>query len=147
MFQQLKLNLVNHDVDDVFGGAVAAAAVVVYCDREDGNWYDASEVAPTPPLLVLLLRRLWRKGFCNVVGTDPAPPPPLPLAPLPGKEEEDDEDEEGMVLFLRNPKLIGLKGGSIEEEEDGVPENWGWPSMPVVDDEDERKDDDGPPLP
>ena len=37
MFQQLKLNLVNHDVDDVLGGAVAAAAVVVYCDREDGN--------------------------------------------------------------------------------------------------------------
>ena len=58
-----------------------------------------------------------------MVGTDPAPP--LPLAPLPGKEDE--EVEKGMVLFLRNPKLIGLKGGSIEEEEeeeeDAVPEN------------------------
>jgi hypothetical protein len=60
-----------------------------------------------------------------VVGTDPAPPPPPLLAPLPGKEVE----EEGMVLFLRNPKLIGLKGGSMDEEEeeeedpDIVPEN------------------------
>jgi hypothetical protein len=62
-----------------------------------------------------------------VVGTDPAPPPPPLLAPLPGKEEV---EEEGMVLFLRNPKLIGLKGGSMDEEEeeeeeapDVVPEN------------------------